>query len=200
MSCSSAVNVTVLDATHQLYAHVHHHYGLNDAFDRAVTLLLARQQAASSDAQQQGQQQQQGGASGVDSAAANGANAQQGTAAGQEAAKPEAAGSDTGAAAAAAATGGKGNAAGGRRAMLQAPAALRRRLQLSADAAIGAGRHTTPEQQRRLGLQESARRLLEGPPEVEHPCLHSGYRKAYRRRQQEGAAVPEPPEVLLVGR
>ncbi|EFN50868.1 hypothetical protein CHLNCDRAFT_141807 [Chlorella variabilis] len=30
-----AVNATVLGASHQLYAHVHHHYGLNDAFDRS---------------------------------------------------------------------------------------------------------------------------------------------------------------------
>ncbi|KAL4451373.1 hypothetical protein ABPG77_009445 [Micractinium sp. CCAP 211/92] len=38
-----AVNATLLGATHQLYAHVHHHYGLNDAFDRSVSILLARQ-------------------------------------------------------------------------------------------------------------------------------------------------------------
>ena len=42
-----AVNVSLLGASHQLYAHAHHHYGLNDAFDRSVSILLAA--AASSD-------------------------------------------------------------------------------------------------------------------------------------------------------
>ncbi|GAB4819746.1 hypothetical protein N2152v2_006792 [Parachlorella kessleri] len=34
------VNVTVLGSNYQLYVHVHHHYGLNDAFDRSVSHLM----------------------------------------------------------------------------------------------------------------------------------------------------------------
>lgn len=41
---SAAVNVSVLDTTHSLYCHVHHHYGLNDAFERSVGMLLRRQE------------------------------------------------------------------------------------------------------------------------------------------------------------
>lgn len=40
---AAAVNATLLGASHQLYSHVHHHYGLNDAFDTSVSILLARQ-------------------------------------------------------------------------------------------------------------------------------------------------------------
>ena len=36
-----AVNVSVLGTTHAVYSHVHHHFGLDDAWDRAVSLLLA---------------------------------------------------------------------------------------------------------------------------------------------------------------
>ncbi|PRW21038.1 putative apyrase 7 [Chlorella sorokiniana] len=186
-----AVNATVLDATHQLYAHVHHHYGLNDAFDRAVTLLLAHQQTGGSDAQQQ-----QAGDGGAGGAAAAGAKPQEGRAAAEQSAEVAAA-TGVGAAAEAATeevAGRQDVAVGARREMLQAPAALRRQLRLSGDAAILGSGHSMQQ------VLPMGRRLLEGPPEVEHPCLHSGYRKAYRRRQQEGAAVPDPPEVMLVGR
>lgn len=39
-----AVNITVLGTDYSLYAHVHHSYGLNDAFDRSVARLLSAQQ------------------------------------------------------------------------------------------------------------------------------------------------------------
>ena len=39
-----AVNVTVLGRQYTLYTHVHHSYGLNDAFDRSVAHLLTAQQ------------------------------------------------------------------------------------------------------------------------------------------------------------
>ena len=38
----TAVNVTVAGVRYGLYTHVHHHYGLNDAFDRSVELMLMR--------------------------------------------------------------------------------------------------------------------------------------------------------------
>ena len=194
--CPPAVNVTVLDATHQLYAHVHHHYGLNDAFDRAVTLLLARQQAASGSNAQQQQQQQQVGPGGGGGGAASGAQAHEGRAAAEQPANAEAA---TGAGTAAEAVIGaaadtQGVVSGGRRNVLQAPSWLFHRLRLTADAAVPLGSASSMQQ------LSNSRHLLDGSPEVEHPCLHSGYRKAYRRRQQEGAAVPDPPEVVLVGR
>ena len=37
-----AVNVTVAGVQYSLYTHVHHHYGLNDAFDRSVDILLSQ--------------------------------------------------------------------------------------------------------------------------------------------------------------
>ena len=43
-----AVNITVLGTDYSLYAHVHHSYGLNDAFDRSVAHLLGTQQLDSS--------------------------------------------------------------------------------------------------------------------------------------------------------
>eukprot|EP00887_Chlorella_sp_A99_P007229 scaffold2.g7229.t1 len=39
---SDRKNVSVLGANHSLYCHVHHHYGLNDAFERSVAMLLQR--------------------------------------------------------------------------------------------------------------------------------------------------------------
>ena len=36
---NAAGNVTVAAVEYPLYTHVHHGYGLNDAFDRSVTLL-----------------------------------------------------------------------------------------------------------------------------------------------------------------
>lgn len=42
-----AVNITVLGTDYSLYAHVHHSYGLNDAFDRSVAHLLLAQQLIS---------------------------------------------------------------------------------------------------------------------------------------------------------
>ena len=39
-----AVNISVLGTDYSLYAHVHHSYGLNDAFDRSVAHLLSAQQ------------------------------------------------------------------------------------------------------------------------------------------------------------
>ena len=41
-----AGNVTIMGVQYPLYAHVHHGYGLNDAFDRSVALLLASPAAA----------------------------------------------------------------------------------------------------------------------------------------------------------
>lgn len=38
------MNITVLGTEYSLYAHVHHSYGLNDAFDRSVAHLLSTQQ------------------------------------------------------------------------------------------------------------------------------------------------------------
>ena len=40
-----AANVTVAGVTYALFTHVHHHYGLNDAFDSSVATLLMQQTA-----------------------------------------------------------------------------------------------------------------------------------------------------------
>ena len=44
-----AVNLTVLGRNYSLYTHVHHTYGLNDAFDRSVAHLLSEQLARHTD-------------------------------------------------------------------------------------------------------------------------------------------------------
>ena len=45
LSSVCAVNLTVLGKDYSLYTHVHHSYGLNDAFDRSVAYLLKVQQS-----------------------------------------------------------------------------------------------------------------------------------------------------------
>ena len=37
---SAAANVSILGVQYNLYTHAHHKYGLNDAFDRSVEILL----------------------------------------------------------------------------------------------------------------------------------------------------------------
>ena len=37
----AAANVTIMGVRYPLFTHVHHHYGLNDAFDRSVSALLS---------------------------------------------------------------------------------------------------------------------------------------------------------------
>jgi hypothetical protein len=48
MRARPAANVTVMGVRYPLFTHVHHHYGLNDAFDRSVSALLALRPAAAS--------------------------------------------------------------------------------------------------------------------------------------------------------
>lgn len=195
----------MLGASHRLYAHVHHGYGLNDAFDRSVALLLARQErraapsgsgAAGSSPDDIARQQQQQRA-GAAAAAADSGSESSGSLTAAEQAGVAASASDKGVAAGTAQTASAGDRR--QRALLQAPAALRRRLALSA------GRELQQQEQEGVQRSEQAggeRRLGEGkgPPEVAHPCLHAGYSAPYRRLQLDGAAAPDPPLVLLVGR
>lgn len=46
----AAVNLTILGSQYTLYSHVHHRFGLNDAFDRSVAHLLTAQQGLAADA------------------------------------------------------------------------------------------------------------------------------------------------------
>ena len=193
----AAVNATVLGTSHQLYAHVHHHYGLNDAFDRGVSLLLSRSgpgaagnaSAHPADAGgtqqqqgQQGQQQQQQQQEKLSGVAA-------GTAAKDSGDGKQTASEKGGAAEAAGQQGAAGTRRGLRQA-LAAPVALQRRLQLTASDGGGGSDTRHPQRQ-----------VLEDPPvQVEHPCLHNGYRHAYKRLQLEGAEQPHPAQVTLVGR
>lgn len=41
MGVRPAANVTIMGVRYPLFTHVHHHYGLNDAFDRSVSALLS---------------------------------------------------------------------------------------------------------------------------------------------------------------
>ncbi len=62
-----AANVTVMGVRYPLFTHVHHHYGLNDAFDRSVSALLA---GGPGDAAGSGPGQGGGGGGGGDAGAA----------------------------------------------------------------------------------------------------------------------------------
>ena len=50
------------------------------------------------------------------------------------------------------------------------------------------------------GLPERAERQLRANlPQLQHPCLHNGYSKPYRRMVADGV-LPKPAIVQLVGR
>jgi len=68
-----AANVTVMGVRYPLFTHVHHHYGLNDAFDRSVSALLA---GGPGDAAGSGPGQGGGGGGGGDAGAAAGSAGQ----------------------------------------------------------------------------------------------------------------------------
>ena len=162
------MNATVLGASHLLYAHVHHHYGLNDAFDRSVAILLSRLAPAGDGSPDDISRQR-----------------------GQQSGRPAAEqGSQVGGTARAAGT---VQSAAGRRRVLEAPAVLRQRLLLAAQ--------QDGEEGMQQQLQPQARgRQLGELPVVKHPCLHDGYSQQYKRLHLDGAAMPDPPQVVLVGR
>ncbi|PSC71682.1 putative apyrase 7 [Micractinium conductrix] len=169
-----AVNATLLGTTHELYAHVHHHYGLNDAFDRGVTILLDRQAAAAAAGGQQGAAK---GTASPDELRQRGQQQQ------QQAGEGATAGGNSSAVERGESAAGEGGAGAGRR--LQAPGG-------GSDAGQPAGSGAEAE-------GDEGRRQLGELPEVAHPCLHQGYRQQYCRLRLEGAAVPVPEAVELVG-
>lgn len=59
-----ALNVSVLGAQHALYTHSHYHFGLDDAFERSVTLLLEQRQDKGGAAGGKGTKAAKGGAEG----------------------------------------------------------------------------------------------------------------------------------------
>jgi hypothetical protein len=209
------VNSTVLGAVHQLYSHVHHHYGLNDAFDRSVTILLARQLASGSvegAESKQGSQQQQAQLGSAllphsDDAATDKLTRSRTASDSRRAA--EKAGvmassiglATTGQAAADASfnadTRADDSPQGQRR--LQAPQAPLRRLLVTGDTP-GSGSAVGAEQQQEQ--QQGAHRglLAEVLEEVQHPCLHDGFRQVHTRLSQDGSSRLAPLRVMLVGR
>jgi hypothetical protein len=159
----------VLSASHLLYAHVHHHYGLNDAFDRSVAILLSRL-APAGDGSPDDISRQRGQQSGRPST-------EQGVGGGGTARAT-----------------GTVQSAVGRHRMLEAPAVLRQRLLLAAQ-----------QQDGEAGMQQQVQQQARGRelgelPVVKHPCLHDGYSQQYKRLHLDGAAMPDPPQVVLVGR
>ena len=58
--CVAAANVTIMGVQYPLFTHAHHGYGLNDAFDRSVALLVETSEVAPTpDSRRQGQNRQQ---------------------------------------------------------------------------------------------------------------------------------------------
>ena len=158
------MNATVLGASHLLYAHVHHHYGLNDAFDRSVAILLSRL-APAGNGSPDDTTKQLGGRPAAEQG--SGGDATERTASSVQ-------------------------SAAGRRHLLGAPAVLRQRLLLAAQDAEASMQQQVPQQGRGRQLGEL--------PVVKHPCLHDGYSQQYKRLHLDGAAMPEPPQVVLMGR
>lgn len=216
-----AVNATVLGASHQLYAHVHHHYGLNDAFDRSVSILLAQKQSAAGTVQRHGQQQHRSGSrvestkyAGADSnltrAAASKGSSNSAAAAGgsfnnsnadrRSAAEKAAVVASSASTALEQATATVAN--GTATALAGQPAVVRsgRRLQ----APLGLLRRLLSSVEPPTGKAEHQQkqegRALGHEVELLHPCLHEGYRQQYSRLRQDGIAMPDPPRVVLVGR
>ena len=182
-----AVNVSVLGTTYSLYTHVHHHYGLNDAFDRGVTLLLLEQQQAGA------------GAVGTLPGDAGSGGQQADDIHNKQAARH----------AAAAVSDDSDRGVAPRRDLLEVPAALlwrpdRPALGSSAHTAAAAALRRQLEldwraNARPRGPRQLAAAAAPAPPRVLHPCLHDGYVHRYQRLLIADQA-PTPREVELEGR
>ncbi|GBF96111.1 hypothetical protein Rsub_08987 [Raphidocelis subcapitata] len=219
------VNVSLAGATHTLHSHVFHAYGLNEAFDRGVALLLAdagadgtaaapavdwpapgsdapeaQARPAAAGVQQPGRQQQQE------------LPAPAVTAAGvaEEAGAPAGLSSGTGSVDSSGAT-------HSRRGLLLSSPAPAQRGRADPDWWDSAPRLAGPPQRQQAGgsARRAARRRLqrrrvaggvdgvdgvsEVLPRVRHPCLHEGYDAPYHRLPAQGGAPASPPAVRLLG-
>ena len=181
-----AVNVTVLGTTYSLYTHVHHHYGLNDAFDRGVTLLLERQQQ---DATAEARQARSGNAS------SSGVLGKQAT--------RHAAGADSSEDGGSRRSAQESKGVAPRRSLLEVPAALLLQpahLGASEDAAaVAAALRQQLERDwqadaRTGGLRRRLAAAAPVAPRVQHPCLHTGYSQRYQRLW----STDQPPKLLEV--
>ena len=189
-----------------LYTHAHYGYGLNDAFDRSVALLVDSVEASpahdSPQSGRSGQQQQhrkeeeqsskqapmaynpdvmrvmQPGKGGSYAAPSTRSSSSRGLKSGQNASYP-------------------------------VSKSVQRvsqgsRLQAAETGSISEPGNSGDDDMAKLelsgGLPERAERQLRANlPQLKHPCLHNGYSKPYRRMVADGV-LPKPAIVQLVGR
>ena len=139
----AAVNISILGTQSTLYTHSHYHFGLDDAFERSVRILMEKQQAKQTPPIVKIDHKQ--------------------------------------------VKGGKGGKNG-----------------VNGAAVVDSTTMTTANSGRNLGkrrsLQSADRKESDGLLlEIEHPCLHQGYRAQYHRIPF-GGHTPIPESVVLVGR
>lgn len=181
-----AVNLTVLGTDYSLYTHVHHSYGLNDAFDRSVAHLLTVQQPEQLDSdadsllqdsvQHKPLDQDDTAITAVDTAEGRRRNLLQSVGA-----LPR----------------DRGNAVvAGRDSQLQEKSSsmVHPRQKLHDDQLLLREEVAKTEISSRSVLQQEDDRM-----QVEHPCLHEGYFKEYKW-VAHGAHVAPLPQVQLLGR
>ncbi|KAL3136358.1 hypothetical protein ABBQ38_005618 [Trebouxia sp. C0009 RCD-2024] len=200
-SSESQVNITILGTNYSLYSHVHHSYGLNDAFDRSVAhLLTAQQLSVSASALQDSVHQKP--LDQDDTAVATEAATEATIEGATEAAEGRRlAAVDSPPADEAAAT----EAAEGRS---QDKASAKVTQHDKANASFS--QLLSSNRRRRTGITRqsssshpspgaSKRHLLQEGLQVTHPCLHEGYSKDYAW-VAHGAHVTPLPKVQLLGR
>ena len=222
----AAANVTIMGVQYPLFTHAHYGYGLNDAFDRSVALLVdSREAAPTPDSTRQGQIRQQ----------AQQQHMQHKQQAPDQVFTPhnpdvmrnlqpsrvDRAGSQE--APMSVVTGSRGlkvepERSGGLALRTAEPhSAISRQLQATPEALISPqweGRearadtaHRAPEGSEAVSVLDlirgsavvADRHLRAELPVVAHPCLHSGYARPYRRMVADGK-LPKPATVQLVGR
>ena len=202
-----AANVTIMGVQYPLYTHAHYGYGLNDAFDRSVALLVDSTEASpaheSPQSGRSGQQQQsrkEGERSSKQAPAAYNPDV-------MRVMQPGKAGSDA-APNTGSSSSSRGLRGGGMPSNQVSKSAQRfsqgSRLQASEAGSVSepsnSGDDDVAELELSGGLPERAERQLRANlPQLIHPCLHNGYSKPYRRMVADGV-LPKPAIVQLVGR
>ena len=187
-----------------LYTHAHYGYGLNDAFDRSVALLVSSTEASPAHESPQsgrtGQQQQHwkdGEQSSKEAPTAYNPDV-------MRVMQPGKGGSY----AAPNARSSRGLKGGGGASALASESVHRfsqgSQLQAAEAGSMSEPRYSADNDMAELelsgGLPERAdRQLRANLPQLIHPCLHNGYSKPYRRMVADGV-LPKPAIVQLIGR
>ena len=181
------MNLTLLGRNYSLYTHVHHTYGLNDAFDKSVAYLLSAQMTQHLDKSTEALLEDSIQHKPLDQD--DTVNTATDTA--DKDTMPDSSGIDTVA------------DNGGRRALQRQRVTESYRAEN--DPAVLKDQHELPNRSEGAALDQShrfrqdSRSLLQDDITVEHPCLHQGYSQEYTW-VAHGAHVAPLPRVQLLGR